>query len=156
MKQTMQNQKIKRFIYHAKHQYFTMNNVVLAVAAVIAISWAWASVQAVQRNYQLQREVDDKRRQLALAELQTETLAFEQRYYKSREYQSLEAKRRLGLAEPGEKMVVLPPNTAAAKALDKDQPSNAFTLTDEGPAPPPFQQWMNFLLGGNSQNTKDD
>lgn len=131
-----------------------MNNVVLLVAAVIAISWAWASVQAVQRNYQLQREVDDKRRQLALAELQTETLAFEQRYYQSREYQSLEAKRRLGLAEPGEKVVVLPPNTEAAKAFDKDQQSAIMRLTDTGPTPPPFQQWMNFLLGGNNRQPK--
>lgn len=151
----MQNRKIKRFIYHAKRQYFTMNNVVLLVAAVIAISWAWASVQAVQRNYQLQREVDDKRRQLALAELQTQTLAFEQRYYQSREYQSLEAKRRLGLAEPGEKVVVLPPNTDAAKALDKDQRSANLALVSDGPTPPPFQQWMNFLLGGNRPNSAD-
>lgn len=131
-----------------------MNNVVLIVAALIAISWAWASVQAVQRNYQLQREVDDKRRQLALAELQTATLEFEQRYYKSREFQSLEAKRRLGLAEPGEKVVVLPPNTDAAKALDKNQQPTTFTLTNDGPTPPPFQQWMNFLLGGNNPQPK--
>lgn len=145
----MQNRKIKRTIYHLKHQYMTMNNVVLLIAAVIAISWAWASVQAVQRNYQLQREVDDKRRQLALTQLETDTLNYEQRYYKSREYQSLEAKRRLGLAEPGEKVVVLPPNTDAAKTFDKKaQP--ATTVTDNSETPPPFQQWMNFLLGGNA------
>lgn len=152
----MQNRKIKRFIYHAKHQYLTMNNVVLAVAAVIAISWAWASVQAVQRNYQLQRDVDDKRRQLALAELETETLAYEQRYYKSREYLALEAKRRLGLAEPGEKVVVLPPNTDAAKALDNNQRVINPTISSDAPAPPPFQQWMNFLLGGNRHELREN
>lgn len=151
----MQNRNIKRFIYHAKHHYFTMNNVVLLVAGVIAISWAWASVGAVQRNYMLQREVDDKKRQLALAELQTQTLEFEQRYYKSREYQSLEAKRRLGLAEPGEKVIVLPPNTDAAKALDKDNDATQFDVVSDGPAPPPFQQWMNFLLGGNRQGLEE-
>lgn len=150
MVKTMQNRQLKRFIYHAKHQYFTMNNVVLAVAAVIAISWAWSSVQAVQRNYQLQRDVDDKRRDLALTQLQTDTLAYEQRYYKSREYQALEAKRRLGLADAGEKVIVLPPNSAQAKALDKAAATPALTLSSNEPAPPPFQQWMNFLFGGNS------
>lgn len=132
-----------------------MNNVVLAVAAVIAVSWAWASVQAVQRNYQLQREVDDKRRELALTKLQTDTLAYEQRYYKSREYQSLEAKRRLGLAEPGEKVLVLPPNSATAIAKDKAQQSTAQVTLSDAPAPPPFQQWMDFLFGGNRQGLRD-
>lgn len=145
----MQNRKIQRFIYRLRHDFLTTNNVVLAVAALIAISWAWASVLAVQRNYQLQGEVDDKRRQLALTELQTDTLAYEQRYYKSREYQALEAKRRLGLAEPGEKVLVLPPNTTAAKELDKDAESTLIA-TSSVDTPPPFQQWMNFLLGGNA------
>ena len=145
---TMQNRKIQRFIYRVKHDYLTTNNVVLAIAALIAISWAWASVQAVQRNYQLQREVDDKRRELALTELQTDTLAYEQRYYKSREYQQLEAKRRLGLAEPGEKVLILPPNSEAAKALDKDTDS-ATLVASATDTTPNFQLWMNFLLGGN-------
>jgi len=152
----MQNRNIQRFIYRLRHDYLTLNNIVLAVAAVIAISWAWASVQAVQRNYQLQREVDDKYRQLSLTELQTATLEFEQRYYKSREYQTLEAKRRLGLAEPGEKVVVLPPNTEKAKALDQDtSASTGIFLPADGPAPPPFQQWMNFLFGGNRSGLQD-
>lgn len=152
----MQNRNIRRFIYHAKHQYLTMNNMVLLAAAVIAISWAWASVQEVQRNYELQRKVDDKRRQLALAELQTQTLEFEQRYYKSREYQSLEAKRRLGLAEPGEKVVVLPPNSDTAKSLDDSQQPTVLTVAADGETPPPFQQWMNFLLGGNRTASDND
>jgi cell division protein FtsB len=145
----MQNRKIQRFIYRLRHDYLTLNNIVLAVAAIIAISWAWASVQAVQRNYQLQREVDDKRRQLALTELETQTLEFEQRYYKSREYQALEAKRRLGLAEPGEKVVILPPNTEKAKTLEQNSATVAIALPSDGPPPPPFQQWVNFLFGGN-------
>ena len=152
----MQNRKIKRFIYHAKHQYFTMNNVVLAVAAVIAISWAWASVQAVQRNYQLQRDVDDKRRALELTKLQTDTLAYEQRYYKSREYQALEAKRRLGLAEPGEKALVLPPNSAEIIAKDKALQNTSQVAVSDAPAPPPFQQWMDFLFGGNNSGLQQD
>lgn len=124
-----------------------MNNIVLAVAAMIAFSWAWASVEAVQRNYVLQREVDDKHRQQQLIALQTENLQFEQRYYKSNEYLTLEAKRRLGLAEPGERVLILPPNSEAVKAGDTANQSTAINPI-EGPTPPPFEQWMNFLFGG--------
>lgn len=149
MKETMQNRKLQRFIYHAKHDYLTMNNIVLAIAAVIAVTWVWASVQAVQRNYQLQADVDDKRRELQLTQLESDMLAYEQRYYKSREYLSLESKRRLGLAEPGEKVIVLPPNTAQAKALDDASGTNTLVAASGASPPPPFQQWMNFLFGGN-------
>ncbi|MDB5176582.1 MAG: hypothetical protein JWN75_250 [Candidatus Saccharibacteria bacterium] len=148
----MQNRKIKRFIYRVRHEFVTMNNVVLVIAAVIAISWAWASVLAVQRNYALQREVDDKHRQEQLIALQTDNLAYEQHYYQSREYQTLEVKRRLGLAEPGEKVLVLPPNSAAAKASDSTDQTTATAAPVETAAPPPLQQWMNFLFGGSRRN----
>ena len=143
----MQNRQFQRFIYRARHEYLTMNNIVLAIAAMIAFSWAWASVEAVQRNYVLQREVDDKRRQQQLIALQTENLQFEQRYYKSNEYLSLEAKRRLGLAEAGEKVLILPPNSESVRGGDIANQSTSVIFTD-GPTPPPFEQWMNFLFGG--------
>lgn len=143
----MQSRKIKRFIYTVRHQYMTTNNVVLAVAAVIAVSWAWSSVQAVQRNYQLQKEVDDKKRQAKLVKLETENLQFEQNYYKSNEYLTLEAKRRLGLVEPGEKVLILPANSVAVKAEDQAEKTAAATIPDGAPPPPPFTQWLDFLFG---------
>lgn len=143
----MQNkqQQIKRLIYHVRYEYVTMNNMVLAIAAVIAISWAWASVQAVQRNYELEKEVDDKKRQATLVQLQTDNLQFEQHYYQSREYQTLEAKRRLGLAEPGEKLLILAPNTTAVK-VESAQEDTSSVATSELPAPPPLTQWLDFLF----------
>ena len=140
----MQNRKLKRIVYHIRHAYLTSNNVVLAVALVIATSWAIASVQAVERNYQLQRVIDGKRRQLHLAELQSENLRFEQRYFKSSEYQTLELKRRLGLAEPGEHVLVLPPNSERAKLVDTLSLSAVLTAPVKQP---PFEQWLNFLFG---------
>jgi cell division protein FtsL len=148
----MQNkqQQIKRLVYHIRYEYVTMNNMVLAIAVVIAISWAWASVQAVQRNYQLQKEVDAKSRQAKLVRLETDNLQFEQHYYNSREYQTLEAKRRLGLAEPGERLLVLPPNSAAVKAESAGENTSA-TVPAETPAPPPLTQWLDFLFNSHPQ-----
>ena len=148
----MQNRQLHRIIYLARHEYLTLNNVVLAIAALIAISWAWSSVEAVQRNYALQRQVDDKRRQQQLMELQTENLQYEQRYFKSHEYQTLEAKRRLGLAEPGEKVLILPANSDAVKAADTADRQASNQLPSEIPPLPPFEQWMEFLFGAKSQN----
>ena len=133
----------------------TMNNVVLVVAAIIAISWAWASVQAVQRNYQLQKEVDDKKRQAKLIELQTDNLQFEQHYYQSNEYLTLEAKRRLGLVESGEKVLVLPPNSAVVKAGSASEDTSSVGVAPAA-SPPPLQQWLDFLLGARSSHLQNN
>lgn len=150
----MKNRNINRFIYHVRHRYITMNNLVVVIAAFIAVSWAWASVGVVQKNYALQGEVDDKRRQLQLVELQTESMAYEQRYYKSTEYQALEVRKRLGLAEKGEKVLILPPNSEAAKASDAAAITTAATQTPET-EPSDAQQWVNFLFGGSSRSLSE-
>ena len=145
----MNNLNFRRIYYHVRHRYLTMNNVVIAVAFFIGISWAWGSIGMMQRNYALQKEVDTKARNLKLAELETQNLKYEQRYYASSEYQELEVRKRLGLANPGEHVLILPPNTQQAKDADivvADAPVRIVEATSD------FQQWMNFLFGGNRKN----
>ena len=143
----MKNQKLQRFYYKVRHQYLTTNNLVIAVALFIAASWAWGSIGVIQRNYNLQSEIAAKQRQLTLVELETETLKFQQKYYQSDEYKELAVRQRLGLVFPGEKVLILPPNTEAAKKLDN--PTSSIIRTR--PQPSNTQQWVDFLLGRQSQ-----
>lgn len=142
------NTKLRRLIYHIRHNYMSMNNLVVVVAFLIAASWAWGSIGVLQKNYALQRVVDDKHRQARLIELQTQNLTFEQRYYRSPEYQELALRERTGLVLPGERVLVLPPNSVAVK--DADQ-SSSDVLNSAQPVEEPdnVQQWMNFLFGGS-------
>jgi hypothetical protein len=55
---------IKKIIYHIRHNYVTLNNIVIAAAFLIAASWVWASLAAMQRNYSLQRGIDYKKQEL--------------------------------------------------------------------------------------------
>ncbi|HEX7484068.1 MAG TPA: hypothetical protein VF281_02855 [Candidatus Saccharimonadales bacterium] len=145
----MKKINIRRLYYHIRHRYFTMNNIVVGVALLIGASWAWSSIGAMQRNYDLQKTIDSKQRQLKLAELQTKNLQYEQRYYKSAEYQELEVRKRLGLANPGENVLLLPPNSEQAKSADAVLTKKvAATLEPVSN----FQQWMNFLFGGNHRS----
>lgn len=145
----MNKLNLRRIYYHVRHRYLTMNNVVIAVAFFIGASWAWGSIGMMQRNYALQKEVDTKARTLKLAELETQNLKYEQRYYASSEYQELEVRKRLGLANPGEHVLILPPNTQQAKDADVIAADIPVRTTE---AVSDFQQWMNFLFGGNRQN----
>lgn len=140
----MQNRNIQRLYYHVRHHYFTTNNLVVVIGLLVAASWAWGSVQAMERNYALQKEVDYKQRQLQLAKLETEKLRYERNYYQSDEYKELAVREKLGLVAPGEKVLILPPNTPNATAGEQ-------TAVATAPRPVPesnFQAWVNFLFGG--------
>lgn len=137
--------------YHLKHRYFTLNNAVIVIAAVVAISWAWGSIAMMQRNYALQRRLDSKERELLLTELQVETLKYEQDYYQTREYQELAARQHLGLAEPGEKVLYLPENTEAAKRYGSKTTADVSVLELSN-----VEQWMNFLSGRNVRDLPED
>lgn len=144
----MKNINIRKIYYHVRHRYITMNNMVMVVALVVGAGWAWASVGAMQRNYALQKEVDAKVRDQKLLELETQNLAFQQKYYKSAEYQELALRERMGLARPNERMLLLPPNSVAAKEAD-DKLAKKATVREPDEAN--LQQWVNFIFGGNKQ-----
>lgn len=141
----MQKINIRKLYYHVRHRYLTMNNVVIAVALVIGASWAWGSIGVMQRNYSLQKEIDTKSRQEKLIDLETQNLAYEQKYYQSSEYKELAMRERLGLGMPGEKVLILPSNSKRAKA--QGQPGSETPVSVEPESN--FQQWVNFLFGGN-------
>ena len=141
----MKNRNLQKLYYHVRHRYFTTNNAVIAVALFIAVSWAWGSVDVMERNYKLQREIDHKNRELKLVQLETDTLRYQQKYYKSDEYKELAVRQRLGLVAPGEKVLILPPNTLAAS--DDETAPNPRAVK-----PSNTQQWLNLLFGGRAQD----
>ncbi|MDP3441868.1 MAG: hypothetical protein Q8T08_03325, partial [Ignavibacteria bacterium] len=111
----MKKIKIRRIWYLLRHKYFTLNNGVILIAFMIAAGWVWGSLNVMQRNYNLQKELDDKSRQLIVAELDKDNAELEQRYYQTNEYKELAVRERLGLASPGEGVLMLPDNSQAAK-----------------------------------------
>jgi cell division protein FtsB len=139
---------IRKIIYTIRHKYLTFNNVVIAAAFLIAASWVWGSLEVMQRNYTLQKEVDIKQRQLQLTKLQRDSLELQKRYYQTDEYKELAVRSTLGLVRPGEKLLILPDNSEEATAADT--PIQQTTVRSE--SSPNLQQWLNFLFGGNSKS----
>lgn len=148
----MKNRNFQKTIYALRHKYLTFNNVIIIVAFVIAAGWVWGSLEVMQRNYALQKEVDFKRRQLQLTELQKDSLALQNRYYETDEYRELAARQSLGLVRPGERVLILPANSEAATASDAPKPEVA--LPQETTSN--FEQWLNFLFGGYSKSIEED
>ena len=134
--------KFKRLLYRVRHDYLTLNNVVVGVALCIALSWAWGSISAMQRNYELQQMVDRKRQQVELETLRVTLLEYESKYYESAEYLDLAVRQRLGLGAPGERQIIV------GSTDDTTPETSTARTTSEAQKESNFQQWMNFLFGG--------
>ena len=138
------------------HEYGTMNNIVISVALLIAAAWAWGSISTMQRNFALQKAVDAQKRELEIAALEVQKLKFEQNYYGSDEYKDLAAREHLGLAGPGEKVLLLPRNSPAVlqetKAAAQRQ---AATPTETTVTQTNFDQWMVFLSGAAARDVRN-
>lgn len=147
----MQKINIRRIIYHIKTNYLTLNNAVILVAFAIAAGWIWGSLGVMQRNYTLQKEVDSKNRELQLAELETRSMELESRFLKTNEYKELAVRQRMGLGKEGERVMILPANSPQAVAVDAATGASVGARAQETN----FEQWMNFLFGGNSKKVTE-
>lgn len=119
-----------------------MNNIVLLAALLLAVSWMWGTMGALQKNFALQQMVDRTEQEVEVMEIETQMLEFQKRYLESDEYLELAARERLNKASPGEKVLMLPPNTPIA-----EQPNEVSQLYESVPPPSNFSQWMTFFFG---------
>ena len=136
----------KRF-RHYQRVYGTLNNGVILVALIVAASWVWGSISVMQTNFSAQKMVDEQKRQLELTQLQVDTLKYQQNYYNSDEYKDLAARQDLGLVSPGEKVLILPPNSATAQQQDKLDAKREVTSAQATEPVSNFEQWLELFNG---------
>lgn len=120
-------------------KYLTLNNIVLIAAALLAGSWALGAIGVLNRNYDLQRQVDQANLDNQVIALQNQNLQLEQAYYQTDEFLELQARALLGKAKPGEHLVILP-RTAAPTTSNV----SAAAATPTGSN---LDQWTEFLFG---------
>ena len=134
--------KIRRAKYKASKDWFTIDNLIMVCALIIAVAWIWGSISAMERNYKLQLQLEIKNREKIISEIKYKTLKYENQYLKSDEYQELAARENLGLVNPGEHVLILSkyPENKEKPAMEQKEDSN-------------FIQWMNFIFGGNAKKS---
>lgn len=130
--------------YKIKHGWINFDNVILLVALIFCLSWTWGSISAMSRNWELAERVESGKRELALLQLEVETLELENEYYKSEEYQEISAREKQNKMLSGETMVYLPKNSDAAKNKYQEIPEPEMVELTERTN---FEQWMSFLFG---------
>jgi cell division protein FtsB len=128
-----------------------IRNVGFYVFAVIVLAIAWSGIKTVQNNYELQKQISVLKQQNDVLKLTNQTTDLQSQYYDSDEYLELAARQNLGLAAPGE-TVMLVPKVVAMKYVDSSLVYDSANpaVSDENPKSKfaaNFQDWRDFLLG---------
>lgn len=126
---------------HWFKKLYSLENVILLVAVVIALSWAWGTMDTLQNNFRLQGQVNGLKEEVTQSKLEADNLALENQYYASDEYLELEARERLNKAAPGEHLLLLPKNTPVKPEVAQGNNSLSIKPTNN------FQAWLNFFFG---------
>ena len=133
--------KIRKLKFKLRHDFLALENVVLVGGALACLFFAFQSISAMSRSWELSEKLMAERKALELLEVEVQTAEFENEYYKSEEYQELLARKMLDKKLEGEKMVVLPENSEGAKNKYK-QVSATSTEREYSN----FEKWMMYLF----------
>lgn len=112
---------------------------IIVGVAVFWLGFMTITIDVMNRNYRLQRQVDQGALDNQVIEIQNENLRLEQAYYKTNEYLELSARALLGKALPGEHLVLL----KRAEVADTNQGKTNQQFEQRSN----LDQWLDFLSG---------
>jgi len=120
------------------------------VFVIIVVLVSWSTSKAIQSNYELQKQVAALQQKTDVQKLKNENLKIQNQYLGTDEFLELAARRQLGKAAPGEKLVIIPKGTAmkytVASSIKTDD-----QLQEQAEGKKPFYQrnleaWGRFFL----------
>jgi cell division protein FtsL len=132
--------KIRKLAYRAKRDFFSLGSIVEIIALVICLWFAFGTINAMSRNWQLKQKLQERKIEQARLEIEVEKLKLEQQYYQTEEYRELLARSKGGRMAEGETMVVLPRNSEEARM--KHYESSVTTVQEKSN----FEKWLDLLF----------
>jgi cell division protein FtsB len=116
------------------------NSMVPILILLAAVYFGFLLYQSVYVNYQTNKKISELNKSLAEAEGEQENLKDLIAYYKTDTFQELEARKKLGLKLPGEKVV----KVEVPKVATKEESSKPQTKSDNKRSNP--ELWLEFLF----------
>lgn len=133
---------MRRMKFRMKRDFFTVENVVLMIAIVMCLVWAYQSIAAMSRNWELSERLTTEKKALELLDIEVATAELENEYYKTQEYQELMARKYLDKKAEGENMVILPENSEEAKIKHQKIETEDGSKKEYSN----FERWMMYLF----------
>lgn len=137
-------------------QLADVRNIALYIFAIIVLAISWSGVKTVQNNYQLQKKISTLQQQNNVLQLQNDNADLNNKYLQTNEYLDLAARQNLGLAAPGEKVLIVPASEAAKYAdpslVTKTSTMAAGSTDHRSKYTKNLEAWRDFLLGRKPSN----
>lgn len=126
----------------------------LIVFGVIVLLVTWSGLKVIQTNFELEKKIAQLKQRESVQALENENLKLKNKYLESDHYLELTARRQFGKAAPGERLYLVPPSVALARAPELPKTTDPKTLQNQ-PKPKSKQrqnldEWLNFLLHRDS------
>ena len=134
--------KIRRFRYKFRHEFLTIENVVLVIAVIFCLRLTYGSIESMNKNWELSENLRAAQKNLELKKIEVEMAELENAYYETDEYKELAARKFANKQLDGEKMVYMPENTEEAK---NKHANDVVEETTEKKEYSNFEQWMMYL-----------
>ncbi len=144
--------EIKNVIDSKKtRQLFDIRNVGLYIFGIVVLAIAWSGAKTVQNNYGLQKQISILQQQNSVLWLENSNTYLQNQFYQTNEYLELSARQNLGLAAPGEQVLIIPQDVAM-KYVDpalQVTPANVSggASSNQSKFSKNLEAWRDFLLG---------
>jgi cell division protein FtsL len=143
---------LSNFWNHQRTKQLTdIRNIGLYIFAIIVLAITWSGVKTVQSNYELQKKISTLQQQNDVLKLQNGNIALQNQYLGTDQYLELAARQTLGLAAPGEKVLIIPKTTAMKyvnpSLSQQSSVSSTSTADKRSKYTKNLEDWRDFLLG---------
>jgi len=144
--------KIQNFINSKQaRQLADVRNIGLYIFGLVVLAIAWSGARTVQSNYELQKQISALQQQNQIIHLQNNNSYLQNQFYQTNEYLELSARQNLGLAAPGEKVLLVPKNVALRYVdpalADNRNASAVSSIDNRSKYAKNLEAWRDFLLG---------
>jgi hypothetical protein len=132
-------------------------NIGVYIIFIVALSVAWSSVNVIQKNYELERQLSTLESEIVLQEQKNKNLQLKNEYFKTDVFLELAARKYFSKAASGETLVLVP-KEVALKYVNKEaaQPQNAEAAQDLPLIVKNWQSWLYFFTNKNTQTNLDE
>ena len=117
--------QLQRVINIARQYLLQLRDIRVAgqiVFVIIVILVSWSGVKAINANYILQKQIALLQQQNTVQELKNSNQKLQNEYFNSRQYLELSARQNFGLADPGEKELMVPKSVALSYTVNEPKP----------------------------------
>lgn len=143
-----------RAFYARARQYVLslrdVRNVGSLAFVVMLFLVVWSGARAIQTNYTLQKQVYELSKQNDVRRLENANLALTNNYYNTSQYLEVTARQNLGLAAPGETVLLVPKDVAMSRTVAEPAAKTPTAVENLPFWQRNFRAWMDFLLNRQS------